>query len=30
MRGDPVLDLAEVFVLADVGGDGVEATYGPA
>jgi hypothetical protein len=27
MRGDPQLDLAEVFMLADIGGDGVEAVY---
>lgn len=27
MRGDSQLDLAEIFVLADVGGDGVEAVY---
>ena len=27
MRGDPQLDLAEIFVLADIGGDGVEAVY---
>lgn len=27
LRGDPAVDLAEVFVLADFGGDGVEASY---
>ena len=27
LRGDPAVDLAEVFVFADIGGDGVEATF---
>ena len=28
LRGAPAVDLAEVFVLADFSGDGVEASYG--
>lgn len=27
IRGDPELDLAEVFIMADIVGDGVEAVY---
>jgi hypothetical protein len=27
LRGDPSVDLSQVFVLVDAGGDGVEAIY---